>query len=99
MYVSKIAPEARTWALVEAFINPVAEAPAPQPRPLWIVQPTCRGEHARMLAIAAARRLRAVERAGLARGEDAGYWKAVAPFAIRKAAGLRGEVGFGRLPG
>lgn len=99
MYVSKISPEARTWALVEAFIHPVTEAPVPQPRPLWIVQPTTRGEHARMLAIAAARRLRAAERAGLARDEDAGYWKAVAPVALRKAAGLRGEAGFGRLPG
>jgi hypothetical protein len=62
-------------------------------------QPTSRGEHAHMLAIAAARRLRAAERAGLARGEDAQYWKAVAPSALNKARGLRQDAGFAALPG
>jgi|GEM_PF-1528852 hypothetical protein len=62
-------------------------------------QPTPRGEHARMLAIAAARRLRAMERAGLARNEDAAYWKAVAPSAIGKAHGWRMDDAFRALPG
>lgn len=62
----------------------------PQPHP------TARGEHARMLAIAAARRLRAVERAGLYRAEDAQYWKAVAPSALSKARSFRPE--FAPLP-
>ncbi len=97
MYVSKIAPEARTWALVEAFIAP--QAPVIVPAPPRIVQPTSRAEHARMLAIAAARRMRAAERAGLHREEDAGYWKAVAPTAIRKARVLRRHCSFASLPG
>ena len=52
-------------------------------------QPTSREEHAKLLRIAAARRLRAMERADAERAEDAGYWKAVAPAALRKAMGLR----------
>jgi hypothetical protein len=100
MYVSKIAPEARTWALVEAFIAP-QDASKQQPVRVAprVVQPTSRGEHARMLAIAAARRMRAAERAGLQREEDAGYWKAVAPTAVRKARVLRRHCGFASLPG
>ncbi|MBI1406491.1 MAG: hypothetical protein GC145_10240 [Caulobacter sp.] len=60
---------------------------------------TARGEHARMLDIAAARRLRAIERLGEARGDDADYWKAVAPSAIGKARAVRREAGFTGLPG
>ena len=51
-----------------------------------------------MLSIAAARRLRAMERAGLARNEDADYWKAVAPSAVRKALGWRLSETFRTLP-
>jgi hypothetical protein len=61
--------------------------------------PTARGEHAHMLEIAAARRLRAVERLGEARSDDADYWKAVAPSAIGKARAVRREAGFIGLPG
>jgi len=56
--------------------------------------PTSREEHARLLQIAAARRLRAAERATAQRPEDAEYWKAVAPAALAKAISLRGQ---GRL--
>ncbi|HEX8231923.1 MAG TPA: hypothetical protein VF559_01065 [Caulobacteraceae bacterium] len=59
--------------------------------------PTSREEHARLLQIAAARRLRAAERASACRPEDAQYWKAVAPAALTKAAGLR--TAFSPLPG
>lgn len=59
---------------------------------------TARGEHARMLDIAAARRLRAVERLAEARADDADYWKAVAPSAIGKARAVRREAGFTGLP-
>jgi hypothetical protein len=52
-----------------------------------------------MLAIAAARRLRAMERAGLDRNEDAAYWKAVAPSAIGKAHEWRMTDAFRALPG
>ncbi|MCF8534546.1 MAG: hypothetical protein K9G48_16185 [Reyranella sp.] len=59
---------------------------------------TPRGRHAQLLTIAAARRLRCIERTGLRRFEDAGYWKAVAPSAVFKAAELRVGDDFGKLP-
>mgnify|MGYP001555459415 CR=1 FL=1 len=65
---------------------------APQP-----VQ-TARGRHAQLLTIAAARRLRSIERNGLGRTEDAVYWKAVAPCAVFKAAELRADETFPALP-
>ena len=66
-----------------------------RPEPL----PTARGEHARMLAIAAARRKRALERVEEARLEDADYWKAVAPSALGRARDWRTADGFAGLPG
>ncbi len=50
-----------------------------------------RADHARMLAHAAKRRL-------AAKGQDAGYWKACAPAAIAKAAAIRLDASFARLP-
>ena len=60
--------------------------------------PSPREQHAHMLAVAAARRLRAAERQGLQRHEDAEYWKAVAPSAVNKAISLREHPSFLRLP-
>jgi hypothetical protein len=59
---------------------------------------TPRGRHAQLLEFAAARRLRAIDRAGAGRSEDAGYWKAVAPTAVHKAATLREDRSFASLP-
>ena len=59
---------------------------------------TARSEHAHMLEVAAARRLRAVERSHAHREEDAGYWKAVAPAAVAKARTLRDERSFAPIP-
>lgn len=86
-------------------------APSPGRLELWagldarrlrpfVPQPfqTPRGRHAQLLAIAAARRLRSIERTGLGRTEDAGYWKAVAPAAVFKAAELRAGDDFAALP-
>ena len=66
----------------------------------FVPQPvqTPRGRHAQLLTIAAARRLRSVERDGLGRTEDAAYWKAVAPSAVFKAAELRANEAFAALP-
>jgi hypothetical protein len=50
-----------------------------------------RADHARMLSHAATRRRAAV-------GEDRAYWKACAPAAVARAAAIRGEGGFARLP-
>lgn len=52
---------------------------------------TSRALHARLLDNAAARRLRAQERRAAHRDEDARYWFAAAPMAIRKAGELRRE--------
>ncbi len=57
-----------------------------------------REEHARMLNIAAARRLRAYERACAHRDEDASQWKRFAPVAVSKAATLRPNPEFPPLP-
>jgi len=65
---------------------------APEP------QQTARGRHAHLLEVAAARRRRSIERAGLHRAEDAGYWKAVAPTAVYRAAELRADESFPPLP-
>lgn len=61
-------------------------------------RPTAREEHARMLNIAAARRLRAFERACAHRPEDAQAWKQFAPVAVNKAASLRRQSEFAPLP-
>ncbi len=67
-------------------------------RPDYPVQATARSAHAHMLEVAAARRLRALERANAHRSEDADYWKAVAPAALAKARALREARSFAVLP-
>jgi hypothetical protein len=54
-----------------------------------------RALHARLLANAAARRLRAIERRDALREEDYDYWVHAAPVAVERAAELRCQ---GRLP-
>ena len=67
-------------------------------RPEYPVQATARSAHAHMLDVAAARRLRALERSNAQRTEDADYWKAVAPAALAKARALRETRSFAPLP-
>jgi hypothetical protein len=74
---------------IVAVWTPAATVPAPT---------TARGDHARFLDIAAARRRRAMERAAGDRHEDADYWKAVAPAALARARNARASEGFYRLP-
>jgi len=57
-----------------------------------------RALHARLLANAAARRLRAAERAAAQRVEDAEYWKSACPMVVAKAAALRSAHAFSPLP-
>jgi hypothetical protein len=88
------------------LLGPIQTSPDPwttaQMRDLRSVAPeprqTPRGRHAQLLTIAAARRLRCVERNGVGRSEDAVYWKAVAPTAVFKAAELRTGEDFAALP-
>ena len=58
--------------------------------PFEAAPPSSRAEHARMLAHAAARRLRAI-------GEERAYWLKGAPAALARAAALR-ATGFPSLP-
>lgn len=57
-----------------------------------------RALHARLLANAAARRLRAVERKQAQREDDADYWLRAAPVAVERAAELRCGGLFPSLP-
>ena len=86
MYHALPAPE------VELATGQIITLPEAKP------QRTPREEHAHMLVVAAARRLRAQERLGVQRHEDADYWKSVAPSAVNKARGLREHPSFQVLP-
>ena len=57
-----------------------------------------RALHARQLANAAARRIRAVERMNAHRDDDADYWLHAAPVAVRKACALREAKSFAPIP-
>lgn len=57
-----------------------------------------RALHARLLANAASRRMRAVERMNAQRNEDADYWLHAAPAAVERAAELRCGGQFPSLP-
>jgi hypothetical protein len=59
---------------------------------------TPRALHARLLANAAQRRLRGLERKACGRLDDAGYWLHAAPVAVKKASALREERSFLPLP-
>lgn len=99
----RLPPDGKTKPML---LGPIQTSPDPwtaaQMRDLRSVAPqplqTPRGRHAQLLTIAAARRLRCAERAGVGRSEDAGYWKAVAPTAVFKAAELRAGEDFATLP-
>ena len=71
---------------------------AEEPRSFAEPRPCGRQEHARMLNIAAARRLRAFERYCAQRPEDATQWKQFAPVALNKATALRRDPEFPQLP-
>ena len=60
-----------------------------------LIKAHSRADHARMLAHAAKRRLASQQPAG---DHDADYWKACAPAAVAKAAAIRAEASFARLP-
>lgn len=79
MFMSFVKPEARTFDTSLSVVSEPVRPYAPRPR----------AEHAHLLEIAAARRLRAMDRRRDARLEDADYWIACAPAAVAKAAGLR----------
>lgn len=79
-------------------IRPIGADAVATPGAPRVDEPTPRAMHARLLANAAARRLRAIERAAAQRIEDAGYWKSACPMVVAKAAALREAHAFSPLP-
>ena len=79
MLFSFLKPEPRTF---DAGFSTTAGSCRPVPF-------SARGEHARLLGIAAARRLRAADRLRNDRLEDAEYWIACAPVAVSMATEMR----------
>jgi len=85
-------------SITQPVIRPIGPDTVATPGAPRVDEPTPRAMHARLLANAAARRLRAVERAAAQRVEDAGYWKAACPMVVAKAAALREAHAFSPLP-
>ena len=86
MFMSFIKTEFESFDTSFTFVGEVIHPHVPCPR----------AAHAHMLAIAAARRLRALDRRRNERLEDAEYWIACAPVAVAKACALRDD--FAPLP-
>ena len=68
------------------------------PGDVIVPEPGARASHAQALAYAARRRRAALEARERENGVDGAYWKAGVPAAIARAAALRGEARFARLP-
>ena len=85
-------------SIARPAVEPVGPDAVAVPGSPAIAQLSARALHARLLDNAAQRRQRGIERRRAHRDEDAGYWFSAAPMAIRKAATLRQDKGFARLP-
>ncbi|MBN8552305.1 MAG: hypothetical protein J0L52_05365 [Caulobacterales bacterium] len=81
-----------------ATVRPLTADAVATPGAPRVEEPSARALHARLLANAAARRLRAVERTAAQRVEDADYWKSACPMVVAKAAALREAHAFSPLP-
>ncbi len=82
-----------------SFFTPVrSPLAAALPGDLIVVEPGARASHAQALAYAARRRRAALEARERENGVDGAYWKAGVPAAIARAAALRAEPHFARLP-
>jgi len=85
-------------SITHSDIRPFGPDAVATPGAPRVDEPTPRAMHARLLANAAARRLRAIERAAAQRSDDADYWKAACPMVVAKAAALRSAMRFSPLP-
>lgn len=86
-------------AVMSSFFTPARTALATAlPGDAYVGEPVARGRHAQALAYAASRRRAAVQAHGDQRGVDRAYWKAGVPAALARAAIIRNEFGFARLP-
>lgn len=86
-------------ACLSSFFAPVRTGLATAlPGDAYVAEPGARGRHAQALSYAATRRRAAVQAHGERRGVDRAYWTAGVPAALARAAGIRSEQGFARLP-
>ena len=85
-------------SIIRSDIGPVDADRVATPFSPPVAEDCPRALHARLLANAAARRLRAVERRNALREEDYDYWLHAAPVAVERAAELRCEGRLNRLP-
>ena len=85
-------------AITPSAVEPVGPDPVAVPYAPVVHDLTPRALYARLLANAAQRRLRGVERKRADRPEDADYWLHAAPVAVKKACALREERSFAPLP-
>ena len=85
-------------AIAQPAVEPIGPDPVAVPYAPQVENLNPRALHARLLANAAQRRLRGLERKRADRPEDADYWLQAAPVAIRKACALREERSFAPLP-
>ncbi|WGM30065.1 hypothetical protein [Brevundimonas sp. NIBR11] len=85
-------------AITQPAIEPIGPDPVATPYAPTAHDLTPRALHARLLANAAQRRLRGLERKRAHRPEDADYWLHAAPVAVQKACALREERSFAPLP-
>lgn len=85
-------------SITHPTIRPLGTDAVATPGAPRVEELSARALHARLLANAAARRMRAVERAAAQRAEDADYWKSACPMVVAKAAALRSTHSFPALP-
>jgi len=85
-------------AIAQPAVEPIGPDPVAVPYAPAADNLSPRALHARLLANAAQRRLRGLERKRADRPEDAEYWLHAAPVAIRKASALREDRSFAPLP-
>lgn len=85
-------------SITHSEIRPIGPDAVATPGAPRVDEPSARAMHAKLLANAAARRLRAIERAAAHREDDADYWKAACPVVVAKAAALRSAQSFSALP-
>lgn len=85
-------------AIAHPAVEPIGPDPVAVPYAPAVHELNPRALHARLLANAAQRRLRGLERKRADRPEDAEYWLHAAPVAVRKACALREERSFAPIP-
>ncbi|CAN5228311.1 hypothetical protein BH10PSE2_BH10PSE2_17120 [soil metagenome] len=85
-------------SIAQPAVDPIGPDAVAVPGSPAISELSPRAMHARLLANAALRRMRGLERKQAHRDDDADYWFSAAPMAIRKACALREDRSFAPIP-